>query len=766
MRLRRKMSLVIATVAAVVSIIAVIITSFFSISNMQDEAFRQSQRDLVAKRTLVKQRIEDYFSSIQKQILVMASDISIVEAAQGFALAFDERPINLATQSTLKDYYTQNFQRVYDEQNDDGLSAARLFNSLDSKSISLQAAYIADNAFPIGEKDGLNSAGGSNSYDQLHQRYHPSIRAFLKAFGYYDIFIVEPDSGYVVYSVFKELDFATSLRNGPYNSSGIAEAFNKALTLSAGQTYLSNFASYVPSYNSPASFISTPIVHNGKTVAVLIFQMPIDRINAIMTQSERWADAGFGASGEIYLVGNDNTLRNESRFFVEDQQGYLNVIQQAGITQWSVIEKKGTTISLQPVDSIGVQKALNGQTGFDVFEDYRGVPVLSAYSAVNVLNHQWAIMSEIDEAEAFQSVNEVISRIVVVALIVVCIGLTFAFFIGHVFSKQLTKPLDGLANRFADLSQGEADLTVRVPTSDVPEINDIGQSFNLFVQQLQGTVANMKGAVETIAASGTELSQNTDQTRHTMHEQSIEVSDVKESLGRFGDSVSQITEQTQIAAASTHKAKQTAEQNSKRARSAVNNISKLVDEVSTATITLENLQNSVKDIGEVLSVINSIADQTNLLALNAAIEAARAGEHGRGFAVVADEVRTLASRTQESTVTIQQQIEGLTSSAEHAVISMGNASSSANDGIQLVELVKQTLDELTLVVVEIAALNQNITQSSEVQSETINEINANVENLERRANEMADSTRVNSNVANQLSGLSEQVQTNVNRFVV
>ncbi|GEA13175.1 methyl-accepting chemotaxis protein [Alteromonas sp. KUL49] len=760
------MSLVITTVAAVVSILAVIITSYFSISSMRDEAFQQSQRDLVAKRTLVKQQIEDYFSSIQKQILVMANDISIVEAAQDFALAFEQRPISLSTQSTLKDYYTQDFQRVYDEQNDDGLSAARLLNTLDSTSISLQAAYIGDNVFPLGEKDGLNTAAGSNTYDQLHERYHPTIRQFLNAFGYYDIFIVEPESGYVVYSVFKELDFATSLRTGPYNNSGIAEAFNKALTLSAGQTYLSDFASYVPSYNNPASFISTPIVRDGKTVAVLIFQMPIDRINAIMTQSERWADAGFGESGEIYLVGADNTLRNESRFFVEDQQGYLNVIKQAGITQWTDIEKKGTTISLQPVDTMGVEQALNGRTGFDVFEDYRGVPVLSAYSSVNVLNHQWAIMSEIDEAEAFQSVNGVISRIVAVALIVVCIGLVFAFFISHVFSKQLTKPLDGLANRFADLSQGEADLTVRVPKSDVPEINDIAQSFNLFVQQLQGTVTHVKEAVETIAANGTELSQNTEQTRHTMHEQSIEVSDVKESLGRFGDSVSQITEQTQIAAASTRKAKQTAEQNSERARNAVNNISKLVDEVSTATVTLENLQNSVKDIGEVLSVINSIADQTNLLALNAAIEAARAGEHGRGFAVVADEVRTLASRTQESTVTIQQQIEGLTSSAEHAVSSMGNASSSANNGIQLVELVQQTLDELTLVVVEIAALNQNITQSSEVQSETISEINANVENLERRANEMADSTRINSNVANQLSGLSEQVQTSVNRFVV
>lgn len=766
MRLRRKMSLVITSVAAVVSVLAVIITSYFSISSMRDEAFQQSQRDLVAKRTLVKEQIEDYFSSIQKQILVMANDISIVEAAQDFALAFEQRPINLSTRSTLEDYYTQDFQRVYNDQNDDGLSAARLLNTLDSTSISMQAAYIGDNAFPLGEKDGLNTAAGSNTYDQLHERYHPTIRQFLKAFGYYDIFIVEPESGYVVYSVFKELDFATSLRNGPYQNSGIAEAFNKALTLSAGQTYLSDFASYVPSYNNPASFISTPIVRDGKTVAVLIFQMPIDRINAIMTQSERWADAGFGESGEIYLVGADNTLRNESRFFVEDQQGYLNVIKQAGITQWTDIEKKGTTISLQPVDTMGVEKALNGQTGFDVFEDYRGVPVLSAFSAVNVLNHQWAIMSEIDEAEAFQSVNSVISRIVAVALIVVCIGLAFAFFISHVFSKQLTKPLDGLAHRFADLSQGEADLTVRVPKSDVPEINDIGQSFNLFVQQLQGTVTNVKEAVETIASNGTELSQNTEQTRHTMHEQSIEVSDVKESLGRFGDSVSQITEQTQIAAASTHKAKQTAEQNSERAMSAVNNIRKLVDEVSTATVTLENLQNSVKDIGEVLSVINSIADQTNLLALNAAIEAARAGEHGRGFAVVADEVRTLASRTQESTVTIQQQIEGLTSSAEHAVSSMGNASSSANNGILLVELVQQTLDELTLVVVEIAALNQNITQSSEVQSETISEINANVENLERRANEMADSTRINSNVANQLSGLSEQVQTSVNRFVV
>ena len=129
--------------------------------------------------------------------------------------------------------------------------------------------------------------------------------------------------------------------------------------------------------------------------------MPIDELNNIMTQDGQWKSRGFGNSGEIYLVGSDGTLRNESRFLMEDKNAYLETIRRKGISAARDIELKNTSISLQPVNTPGVTEALRGINSFDIFEDYRGVPVLSAYGPVKVPNQVWAIMSEVDEEEAF-----------------------------------------------------------------------------------------------------------------------------------------------------------------------------------------------------------------------------------------------------------------------------------------------------------------------------------------------------------------------------
>lgn len=766
MRLQSKLTCVITLVAAIVTIFVVSVNSYMSVEEMRHEALEQNKRDLTSKRILVQQGIESYFDTIRKQLVVMANDVSIKQATRSLSSAFLESPVDLTNSASLENYYSTQYQKNYQELNADKFIAIDLLKDLDNLSKSMQIEYISENENPTGKKDALISSGSESAYDEFHSIYHSSIRKFLQEFDYHDIFIVEPESGYIVYSVFKEVDFATSLKSGPYRNSGIAEAFKKALSLNAGEVYLTDFMPYLPSYNNPASFISTPIVKNGSTIGILIFQMPIDRINSFMTQSQRWIESGFGNSGEIYLVGADKTLRNESRFFIEDKQNYIEAISQVGIAEAASIEKKGTSISLQPVNSLGVSEALDGKSGFGIFNDYRNVSVLSSYSPIKVLNHNWAILSEIDEAEAFHLVNEGIKKTIGTSVIILLIGLVGAICVAVVFSRQLTKPLDNLAQRFREITHGDADLTIRIPYSSVPEIHEIGQSFNVFTEQLQEIIAHIKDAVSTIASSGTELGFTADQTLQTINEQHDEVSAVKGSLESFSLSVAEIVEQTQETLDSTNTAKESAQNNFINAETAVSNIRHLVDEVHSSTNIILQLQQSVQGIGEVLTVINSIADQTNLLALNAAIEAARAGEHGRGFAVVADEVRTLASKTQESTVTIQKQIDELTLSTHKSVESMAKASKSAEVGIELVEKVKDTLHGLKNVVVELSQKSLNIAESSQSQSRTIEEINSNVLGLENRANEITESSNAISSVANQLSSVSEKVKLDVDRFKV
>ena len=206
----------------------------------------------------------------------------------------------------LSNYYQNEFGNKYLELNPDKkANTQQLVNQLDDVGLALQYDLIADNPNPLGSKDAMVEISNATSYATHHRFYHPAYRQYLNEFGYYDIFIVDANSGHVVYSVFKELDFATSLLNDSYAQSGIADVFKAALNLSENQTAVTDFAAYPPSYEAAASFIASPIIENGNKVAVLIFQMPADRINEIVTYHEKWLVRGLGESGETYLVGKD-----------------------------------------------------------------------------------------------------------------------------------------------------------------------------------------------------------------------------------------------------------------------------------------------------------------------------------------------------------------------------------------------------------------------------------------------------------------------------
>ena len=167
-------------------------------------------------------------------------------------------------------------------------------NDLPPNAVAFQHAFIYANPNPPGSKDQLNRSPSSSTYSALHESVHPIVRHYLQEFGYYDIFLVDIDTGIVMYSVYKELDFATSLLDGSCAQSGLGQAFREARKLTRqSDVALIDFSSYWPSYDAPASFIASPIFRGSKKIGVAIFQMPLDRITQIM--SER---SGMGASGE------------------------------------------------------------------------------------------------------------------------------------------------------------------------------------------------------------------------------------------------------------------------------------------------------------------------------------------------------------------------------------------------------------------------------------------------------------------------------------
>ena len=362
-----------------------------TVSTFRHEAIQK----LTAVREVKRQAIERYFHTIHDQIATFSEDRMIVESMRKFRDYFPAvrsenavSPENLEQmKSELRGYYTGDFSGEYKKQNGGRAPhAMEYFRQLDDDSIALQYLYIRANQNKLGFKHLLNRAKDASQYSELHAEIHPIIRNYLEKFGYYDIFLVDPDTGDIVYSVFKELDFSTSLMNGPYAKTNFGEAYRRAnKAQNKNSVILVDYAKYYPSYEAPASFIASPIFDGDEKIGIAIFQMPIDRLNAIM--GER---AGLGKTGETYLVGPDKLMRSDS---YQDASHY-------SVTASFKNPDKGK------VDTGALKRAMSGETGADVFMNYHGRPVLSAYAPVKMGGLKWSLFAEIDVAEAFCPTDE------------------------------------------------------------------------------------------------------------------------------------------------------------------------------------------------------------------------------------------------------------------------------------------------------------------------------------------------------------------------
>ncbi|HEY1039441.1 MAG TPA: HAMP domain-containing protein, partial [Bacteroidia bacterium] len=455
--------------------------------SLEEESFNR----LTAVREMKANQIEDYFSQIKDQLITFSQDPTVIEAMKGFKKGFNELPedANLeGRKKELQNYISSEFLPKLNKNSDKKIGLeSELCNN--DHGILLQYQYIVANPKPAGSKHEYLQAPDKSEYSDTHLKYHPFFKNFLERFGYYDIFLIDNKNGNIVYTVFKEVDFATSLHNGPFKNTNLADAFRHADYENIKQSVqFVDFRDYHPSYNSPASFIAAPMFENGEKIGVLVFQMPIDRINDIMTSKRRWEDVGLGKSGETYIVGEDFTLRSQSRFFIEDSSGYFALMRSIGTSEATIAKMRNfkSTIGLQNINTEGTKDALLGNTNAKIFNDYRNLPVLSAYKPLNIEGMKWVIMSEIDEAEAFEHVYTLRKQIIVVCSILVVL----IFLISYFVSRQITKPIKELTYDAKQLRKGNFDVEISITQKD--EIGELAQSFRKMQQSMRRLIYDLK----------------------------------------------------------------------------------------------------------------------------------------------------------------------------------------------------------------------------------------------------------------------------------
>ena len=465
----------------------------------------ESFNKLTAVREMKSSQIEEYFNQISGQVVTLSEDRMIIEALRNFDAAFSEIEAELELSETQIDSFDQATDNYYKQ-----IFIPRLTQNLlrdvpveaywprESATRILQYFYISANPHETGSKHFLEDPKDGSTYSSNHAIYHPIIRNFLETFGFYDIFLVN-QNGFIVYSVFKEIDFGTSLLTGPYSQTNFSKAFRATRPADSSDfVQLEDFRPYHPSYDAPASFIASPIFEEGENIGALIFQMPVDKINDIMTNNQAWSDVGLGTSGETYLVGDDFTLRNQSRFLIEDAENYFLAIEENGVELLTSarIKNLNSTIGLQEVHTEGTVAALGGATGTAIFPDYRNVPVLSAYKPLNIPDVDWVIMSEIDEEEAFGPILELRNRITraAAALAITVVGIAI------VVARSITKPIVELTHASELLASGNLEKQVVAHSTD--EIGELARSFEgmrvsmrKLILELEEINANLEGTV-------------------------------------------------------------------------------------------------------------------------------------------------------------------------------------------------------------------------------------------------------------------------------
>jgi methyl-accepting chemotaxis protein len=554
-------------------------------------------------------------------------------------------------------------------------------------------------------------------------RKHGYFEKFINTYGYYDLFLIDPN-GDIFYSVAKELDYQTNLDNGAYSNSGLGRAYKEVLS---NQAYLlTDFSPYQPSNNEPAAFIAMPLISNGKVEMIVALQLSTDKIAQIMQQRE-----GMGDTGESYLVGQD--LRMRSNSFL-DPKNHSMKASFAGS-----VEKNG-------VDTLASKEALEGKTDTQIIMDYNNNPVLSAYTPVDISGVTWALIAEIDEAEAMAPVYKLQSLIITV----IAISVLAIIFIAYIITLSITRPLGGEPNQMQLIAEKIANGDLSINFGEQISRTGVYGAMSRMSENLLSIIGDISNVTNELSSAAGQTSATAEQANISLHEQQANIESVAAAMTEMSATIHEVARSAKIVADSTVKVESTSQTAHQQVTETIDVIEVLFGEIKTAREVVGKVEENSQLINSILDVIKGISDQTNLLALNAAIEAARAGDQGRGFSVVADEVRQLAQKTQTSTLDIQKMIELLQSDTQEAVTAMQNSSKYASN---TVKSARNTANSITESYQEAQLISQNAIQiaaAADQQSTSAEEVNQALESINQAAMQNAIGVT-------QISGTSEHL---------
>ncbi|QSX33018.1 methyl-accepting chemotaxis protein [Shewanella avicenniae] len=470
-------------------------------------------------------------------------------------------------------------------------------------------------------------------------------------------------------------------------------------------------------------------------------------------------DAKFGDSGYFYMY--DGQGRNIFHGLSPKLEG---------TEQINMTDPKGIKIVQ------GLLKSANQQDGFLTFYYQKpgSTELIEKLGYVQpVPGTDWIIgtgayYDDIDEAVGIyrqSAQSEMSSKLWVISISTLVLVLLTAVII-TVFSNRMVKPLNNMLDNLNDIAQGEGDLTRRVPVTGSDEIAALGSAFNRFVDKLQRIIRDVTDATNDVVKASHEIQTQNQLIARQLASHNHETEQVVTAITEMSSTAHEVAANTNQVADSTQDASAEVAKAQGCVDDSLTQVSALMGEINNAASHIQKLHEQSQKINSVLSVIGGIAEQTNLLALNAAIEAARAGEQGRGFAVVADEVRNLASRTQASTLEINEMLNELHSLVTSAVTAMEQSQENCKRSVSASRLISDSLGAVTSSVTSINDMSTQIATAATEQSSVTEEINRNVYAIQEIVNALMATSQSAADVSKQVSASGDKLGALVNQFRV
>lgn len=491
--------------------------------------------------------------------------------------------------------------------------------------------------------------------------------------------------------------------------------------------------------NEPVAVIGEVVTNaQGKRIGLIVAAVSMDELSNIANNLEM-GDGSYGwvIDGTGLLVAHPSS----------------NSRMKANVTN---IDKDG----YKGLDELG-RRFIRGESGIGDIINPQGQNITMVWHPIpNTPN--WTVGVSVPKHIFTATSNQILTSTTIL-IIGVLIFLSLIIFL---MARQQVVPIKRMSQRMQEIAKGEADLTQTIQVERNDELGELADGFNRFLNRIRKLIQALGATSQQLAASADEVEASSIKMDKVILSQQAEIDQIAVAMNQLVGTVEEVAGHAQEASSAAQTSGQETSSGTKQVRHVINSIKHQAQVIDETASEVEKLQEASQQIGEVMDVIRGVAEQTNLLALNAAIEAARAGEAGRGFAVVADEVRTLAARTHESTEQIQATIDELLERIGQAVSAMHASSEGSSQTVINAENAGNALESITLAIGNIESMNMQIAAATQEQSTTVDELNYNLERIVELSSSTSQSSQKVATSGTQLNKLARKLHKLIRKFKV